>query len=201
MAVLRSKIDTGSPEFRANSEHHRALARDLRELTARLALGGDERSRERHASRGKLLPRERLEGLLDPGRSWRSACSAATNSTKTGHPAGASSPASAALRGNPAPSSSTMRRSRAAPITPSPSRSTFAPRSLRLKITCPASTSSIPVEVFCPFRTASFPTGTTSAASSTTRRTCPPTAFPRSPWSWGPAPPAGPTCPPCATRW
>ena len=67
MAVLRSKIDSGSPDFQANSEHHRALAADLRELTAKLALGGDERSRQRHSARGKLLPRERLERLLDPG--------------------------------------------------------------------------------------------------------------------------------------
>ena len=67
MAVLRSKIDTGSPEFKANSEHHRALAEELRNLSARITPGGDERSRERHTARGKLLPRDRLEGLLDPG--------------------------------------------------------------------------------------------------------------------------------------
>ena len=67
MTVLRSKIDTGSEGFRANSERNRALAAQLRALTAQLALGGDERSRARHTARGKLLPRERLERLLDPG--------------------------------------------------------------------------------------------------------------------------------------
>ena len=40
---------------------------DDRGLLARFALGGNERSRERHASRGKLLPRDRVERLLDPG--------------------------------------------------------------------------------------------------------------------------------------
>ena len=44
-----------------------ALVTDLREKVAKFALGGSERSRERHLSRGKLLPRERVERLLDPG--------------------------------------------------------------------------------------------------------------------------------------
>ena len=67
MAILRSKIETGSASFKANSEHHRTLAADLRELTATIALGGDQRSRDRHVARGKLLPRDRLERLIDPG--------------------------------------------------------------------------------------------------------------------------------------
>ena len=40
---------------------------DLRAKAAEIALGGDAKSRERHAARGKLLPRERVDGLLDPG--------------------------------------------------------------------------------------------------------------------------------------
>ena len=67
MAILQSKLDSGSPAFARNKAHHQALAGALRELTARIAEGGDVRSRERHVSRGKLLPRERLERLLDPG--------------------------------------------------------------------------------------------------------------------------------------
>jgi 3-methylcrotonyl-CoA carboxylase beta subunit len=67
MAILNSSIDTGSADFRHNQRHHAALAAELRELTARIIEGGDARSRERHVSRGKLLPRERLEGLLDAG--------------------------------------------------------------------------------------------------------------------------------------
>ena len=45
----------------------RALVADLREKTAAIALGGDEASRQRHESRGKLLARERIRLLLDPG--------------------------------------------------------------------------------------------------------------------------------------
>ena len=67
MAVLESRIDTRSEAFENNARHHRALAQGLRELAAQVALGGDERSRERHIRRGKLLPRDRVRGLLDTG--------------------------------------------------------------------------------------------------------------------------------------
>ncbi|HEY6815013.1 MAG TPA: carboxyl transferase domain-containing protein [Croceibacterium sp.] len=64
---LDSKLDLASPEARARSAHNRALAEELRTRVAQAALGGPEASRERHTARGKLLPRERVERLLDPG--------------------------------------------------------------------------------------------------------------------------------------
>jgi 3-methylcrotonyl-CoA carboxylase beta subunit len=67
MDRLTSSLDTGSERFRANRDHHRALVDHLREQLASAAAGGPERSRERHVARGKLLPRERVEALLDPG--------------------------------------------------------------------------------------------------------------------------------------
>ena len=67
MAVLESRVDPNASAFEDNARHHRALAADLRELAARVAQGGDERSRQRHVGRGKLLPRERVQGLLDRG--------------------------------------------------------------------------------------------------------------------------------------
>ena len=70
MAVLASKIDVNAAGFRANDAHHRKLSADLRELIAKVALGGDERSRARHVERGKFLPRERLERLIDPGSAF-----------------------------------------------------------------------------------------------------------------------------------
>ena len=51
----------------ANAAHNRALRDELWAKVAQAALGGNEKSRERHTSRGKLLPRERVERLLDPG--------------------------------------------------------------------------------------------------------------------------------------
>jgi 3-methylcrotonyl-CoA carboxylase beta subunit len=65
--VITSKLDLESPEAKARAAHNRALARDLRAKAAEAALGGPDKSRERHSARGKLLPRERVERLLDPG--------------------------------------------------------------------------------------------------------------------------------------
>jgi len=50
-----------------NRDAHRALVSQLREKLAAAALGGPERARTRHVDRGKLLPRDRVDGLLDPG--------------------------------------------------------------------------------------------------------------------------------------
>jgi 3-methylcrotonyl-CoA carboxylase beta subunit len=65
--VLGTNINADSEEYRTRSTHNRALAEALRDAVAEAALGGNEKSRERHTSRGKLLPRERVERLLDPG--------------------------------------------------------------------------------------------------------------------------------------
>ena len=66
MSILKTKIDTGAKDFRANTGHMEGLAADLREKIAKITLGGPERSRQRHLKRGKLLPRERIDLLLDP---------------------------------------------------------------------------------------------------------------------------------------
>ncbi len=67
MRVLRSSASRGSDEFRANLEANQRLVDDLRSELDRAALGGGERARERHLGRGKLLPRERVDRLVDPG--------------------------------------------------------------------------------------------------------------------------------------
>ncbi len=65
--VLTSKLSAEDEKVRRYAAHNRALAEELRARVATSALGGNEKSRERHVSRGKLLPRERVERLLDPG--------------------------------------------------------------------------------------------------------------------------------------
>ncbi|KQM70512.1 carboxyl transferase domain-containing protein [Sphingomonas sp. Leaf20] len=65
--VLPTRLSVESDGFRANAEHNRALAARLRDDVARAALGGNAKSRVRHAARGKLLPRDRVERLLDAG--------------------------------------------------------------------------------------------------------------------------------------
>ena len=67
MTVLTSSIDLRGSEFRERAAHMRHLLHELAERMARAALGGPEQARQRHLSRGKLLPRERVERLLDPG--------------------------------------------------------------------------------------------------------------------------------------
>jgi 3-methylcrotonyl-CoA carboxylase beta subunit len=65
--VLVTSLDLASPEALARAAHNRALAAELRERVATVAQGGTAQARERHVARGKLLPRERVERLLDPG--------------------------------------------------------------------------------------------------------------------------------------
>jgi len=65
--VLGTGVSPDSESFRANAAHNRALVDRLRADVAAAALGGSESARERHTARGKLLPRDRVERLLDPG--------------------------------------------------------------------------------------------------------------------------------------
>jgi 3-methylcrotonyl-CoA carboxylase beta subunit len=65
--VLPSAINAADPIFCANVAHNRALAAELHEHVANAALGGSTHARDRHTARGKLLPRDRVERLLDPG--------------------------------------------------------------------------------------------------------------------------------------
>ncbi|RYE94777.1 MAG: methylcrotonoyl-CoA carboxylase [Myxococcales bacterium] len=67
MATITSKLDPQSADFRANAAAMRTLVADLRARAERVGQGGGETARARHVARGKLLPRERVERLLDPG--------------------------------------------------------------------------------------------------------------------------------------
>jgi 3-methylcrotonyl-CoA carboxylase beta subunit len=67
MTTLSTLIDTKSASFQANTAHNTSLAEGLRQKIAVAGRGGPEASRQRHVARGKLLPRERVMRLLDPG--------------------------------------------------------------------------------------------------------------------------------------
>ncbi len=67
MNHIGSTVDPRSPAFQANAARLEALVDDLAAETARVALGGPERARARHLERGKLLVRDRIDTLLDPG--------------------------------------------------------------------------------------------------------------------------------------
>ncbi len=66
MPALASKLNPRSEEFKANAAAMRGLVDDLNAKLAQIALGGGEAARAKHLARGKLLPRERVEMLLDP---------------------------------------------------------------------------------------------------------------------------------------
>ena len=67
MPRIQSQLDPRSADFKANAEHLQAAVDDLRAEMAKAAQGGGEKARARHTARGKLLPRERIRALLDPG--------------------------------------------------------------------------------------------------------------------------------------
>ncbi len=67
MPALASSISPSSDGFRANAERMKALVADISAKAAIVERGGSDEARERHVSRGKLLPRQRLAQLIDPG--------------------------------------------------------------------------------------------------------------------------------------
>lgn len=67
---LHSSIDPSSSDFARNADAMRALVADLREKLSEVAGGGGEVARNRHTARGKMLARERVDLLVDPGTSF-----------------------------------------------------------------------------------------------------------------------------------
>ncbi|MCB0965501.1 MAG: acyl-CoA carboxylase subunit beta [Ilumatobacter sp.] len=65
--MLTTRCDPNADVFDANRARFADLVADLRAVTETARLGGSERSRQRHVERGKLLPRDRVDGVLDPG--------------------------------------------------------------------------------------------------------------------------------------
>ena len=67
MSILQTKLDVRSADFKANETAMRTLVDDLHAKIGEVALGGGKSAAEKHTGRGKLLPRDRVEKLLDPG--------------------------------------------------------------------------------------------------------------------------------------
>ena len=70
MAILNTQINTRSPEFAANRDAMLEQVESLRTLLGKVSEGGDEKSQQRHVARGKLLVRDRINALLDPGSAF-----------------------------------------------------------------------------------------------------------------------------------
>ena len=67
MPIIESMIDTGSPEFKARQQAMAKLVCDLTQVLEKVQIGGSEKARQRHESRGKMLARDRIRLLLDRG--------------------------------------------------------------------------------------------------------------------------------------
>jgi acetyl-CoA carboxylase carboxyltransferase component len=70
VAILETRVDRDAPEFAANRERMEELVAELRARTAEIANGGGAEAIERHRSRGKMLARERIDRLIDPGSAF-----------------------------------------------------------------------------------------------------------------------------------
>lgn len=70
MQIVSSKLNPRSADFQANAAHMRALVEELRGKVEQVSQGGGQSAQQKHTARGKLLPRERVEQLLDPGTSF-----------------------------------------------------------------------------------------------------------------------------------
>lgn len=70
LSVLSSEIDHSSEQFTSNAADYEAMVQKMRELHRRIEQGGPPKAREKHIAKGKMLPRERLTALIDPGTSF-----------------------------------------------------------------------------------------------------------------------------------
>lgn len=89
MSRLATAINPSDATFRANAVFNTDLARMLRDRVATSALGGSATARDRHVGRGKLLPRDRVHYLLDPGSPFLEVCALAANGMYDGGAPGA----------------------------------------------------------------------------------------------------------------
>ena len=171
----------GSDEAKSRAAHNRALAERLRGDVAKAALGGTEKSRERHVARGKLLPRERVERLLDPGSPFLEIGQLAACDLYDGEVPGAGMIAGIGrVSGRQVMivcNDATVKGGTYYPLTVKKHlRAQESPRQPDGVFIW--STAAAPI---CRIRRRCFPTAITSAASFTIRRKCRPKAFPRSP--------------------
>ena len=89
MSVIRSSISSSSPEFQANTRAYEAMIEKLHERRRAALAGGTQKARDRHEQAGKLLPRDRVEALLDPGSPFLEIAELAGDGIYDGVPPGA----------------------------------------------------------------------------------------------------------------
>ena len=180
--VLHSQAKPSSPEFRDNREHHLKSIEQIASHVAAAKRGGGEEACARHHKRGKLLPRERIDAIVDPGAPFLELSTLAAHGLYDG-----AAPSAGVVTGVG------LVEGREVMIVANDATvkgGTYFPMTVKKHVraqeialennACRASTWSTRVARSCRCRTRSSPTATTSGASSTTRRRCRRRASPRS---------------------
>jgi 3-methylcrotonyl-CoA carboxylase beta subunit len=166
MAVLLSNIDSKSPDFVRNADAMRRAVDDLNDKLAKAVRGGSDEARARHGKRGKLLVRDRIAMLLDPGSPFLELSALAAHDMYGGDVASAGivtgigqvNRCDCVIVANDA----TIKGG------------TYYPMTVKKHLRAHAFIWSTPAVRSCRCRTRSSPTAITSAAFSTTRRRCRP---------------------------
>ncbi len=183
MSVLASKLNPRSEEFKAHAAAMRALVDDLNAQLRKIAEGGGEVARTRHLGRGKLLPRERVEMLLDPDTPFLELAPLAALGMYNDEAPGAGMIAGigrvAGVECVIVCNDATVKGGTYFPVTV---KKHLRAQEIARRTACRASTSSTAAARTCRTRTTCSPTASTSAASSTTRPRCRRRASRRSPW-------------------
>ena len=172
MPELKSQINTRSVEFKANADAMRKLVEDLRAKVDAAALGGGEATRAKHTARGKLLPRDRVAQLLDPGTPFLEIGQLAAHGSYDGD-----APSAGVIAGIGRIQGIDCMVVVANDATV---KDTCGPSRLPSRTSCRATTSSTPAARSCRSRTRSLRSTITSGASSSIRPTCRPRVFRRS---------------------
>ena len=201
MVTLESHINPSDPTFQTNRQRMEQLVVELRDRLARTREGGGAKYLQRHRDQGKLPVRDRIARLLDRGSPFLELSPlAATGMCDDEAPAAGIVTGIGRVSGHEAmivANDATREGRHLLPAHGQEARARAADR--RARIGCRASTWSTPAARFCRCRPRSFPIATISAASSSTRRVCRPSACRRSPPSWVRARPAAHTCRRCPT--
>ena len=178
MTQLSSRINARSDEFKAKFDDMAEVVDDLKSKLQQIELGGGDVARERHLSRGKLLPRQRVEKLLDPGSPFLEISQfAAYELYEDVVPAagviagiGRVSGVECMIIANDA----TVKGGTYYPLTV---KSTFAPKKLPADVICLVFTLLIQVALTCRAKMKYFQTETTLVGSSITKHKCQPKVF------------------------
>ena len=183
MPALDTLVDERSEAFRANAQHMQRLVADLRQEVERAREGGGAQARDRHLARGKLLPRDRVRTLVDPGSPFLELSQLAAHGLYGGEvPSAGLITGIGRVMGRPCvivANDATVKGGTYFPLTV---KKHLRAQEIAAENHLPAFIWSIAAAPTCPTRTRCSRTATISAASSTTRRPCRRTASRR--WRW-----------------